>query len=257
MDLNSSFYKYVVYYPVVWARGQAIPSYIRRLRRTQYLEKDKLIELQLLKVNSLLRHANRTVPFYAKSLGLTGGVITTIKDLEKLPCLTKNEIQLMHKDFMSSVRFYLVTKKTTGGSTGQPLTIYKSRRAMAWELAALWRGYSWAGIDIGDKQARFWGVPFSDRDKLRAKVIDAIGNRKRCSAFSFDRTDMERYTDKLISFRPSYFHGYVSMMEEYAKFFEMKGEKAPFNLRCVITTSEVLTDYHRRLFERVFSTRSL
>ncbi len=126
---------------------------------------------------------------------------------------------------------------------------------MAWELATTWRGYSWAGIEMGDRQARFWGVPLTERERLRAKLIDFIANRKRCSAFSFGREDMEKYTKRLLSFGPTYFYGYVSMLEAYANFFEQMGKRAPFDPKCIVTTSEVLTEYHRRLFERVFSKR--
>ena len=126
---------------------------------------------------------------------------------------------------------------------------------MARELAATWRAYSWAEIDIGDRQGRFWGVPFNSKDKYRSKLIDFVCNRRRCSAFSFDQKQMGIYTKKLMSFKPKYFYGYVSMLEEYAKYFKKNQKKPPFNLECIITTSEVLTDYHRGLIENVFSAK--
>jgi phenylacetate-CoA ligase len=45
------------------------------------------------------------------------------------------------------------------------------------------------------------------------------------------------------------------MIEEYAKYFRRNERTPPFKLKCVITTSEVLTDYHKKLIEGVFSTR--
>jgi phenylacetate-CoA ligase len=152
-------------------------------------------------------------------------------------------------------RFWLLTKKTTGGSTGEPVTIRKTRNAMAWELAATWRGYSWAGIEIGDRQGRFWGVPLGTKDRARAKLIDFIANRRRCSAFSFGDHDLRTYTEMLRRFRPKYLYGYVSMIEEYARYFQRNGTTPPFQLKCVITTSEVLTEYHRKLIGDVFVTR--
>jgi phenylacetate-CoA ligase len=256
MDLNKCFLKYFGYYPVVWIMGQRVPTYIRRLKNTQFAPKDLLIGLQRGKLNALLKNASEKVPFYARSLqGVFRGTINKLGELENLPCVTKDQIKMAPRDFLSQARFAFVTKKTTGGSTGQPLTIFKSRHAMAWELAATWRGYSWAGIDIGDRQGRFWGVPLTRKDRFKARVIDFIANRKRCSAFSFSHEDMERYTSKLLSFQPSYLYGYVSMLEEYAKYFEQKGERAPFDLKCIVTTSELLTEYHRSLFEKVFSTK--
>jgi phenylacetate-CoA ligase len=86
-------------------------------------------------------------------------------------------------------------------------------------------------------------------------LIDFIANRKRCSALSFTERDLQAYTAVLEQFGPKYFYGYVSMIEEYAKFFRRNGTTPPFKLKCVTTTSEVLTGSHRRLIEDVFSTK--
>lgn len=256
MDLNKKFFKFFVYYPTVLMRGQWVPVYLRRLQGSQYMEHSQLAASQITKVNNLLRYAKRTVPYYMRTLsGPMGDEIKHLRDLEKVPTVNKAQIKESPDGFLSRDKFIFITKKTTGGSTGQPLIIYKSRQAMAWELAATWRGYSWAGIDIGDRQARFWGVPFGKKDKLRANVIDFITNRKRCSAFSFGNSDMANYARKLKSFKPVYFYGYVSMLEEYAKFFEQFREKEDLDLKCIVTTSEVLTEYQRRLFEEVFSVK--
>jgi phenylacetate-CoA ligase len=196
------------------------------------------------------------VPFYSKVLAnIPDYRIKMLTDLQRLPFTTKVNLKGNPEAMISRERFYLLTKKTTGGSTGEPVTIPKTRDAMAWELAATWRGYSWAGIDIGDRQARFWGVPLGKKDRARANLIDFIANRKRCSAFSFSKDDLQAYTAVLEKFRPTYFYGYVSMIEEYAKFFKCHGIIPPFKLKCVITTSEVLTASHRRIIKDVFATK--
>jgi phenylacetate-CoA ligase len=256
MDANQLFFKFFVYSPVVWGRGQRVPGYLRRLLQSQYLSSSELASLQLAKLQRILAYAKRSVPFYGEALAdMPDDGAKTLVDLQGLPFTTKADLKGNHEAMISRERFYLLTKKTTGGSTGEPITIPKTRDAMAWELAATWRGYSWAGIDIGDRQARFWGVPFGKKDKARVKLIDFIANRKRCSAFSFNEHDLQAYTELLEKFRPKYFYGYVSMIEEYARYFQRRGATPPFKLKCVITTSEVLTDSHRKLIEDVFSTR--
>jgi phenylacetate-CoA ligase len=256
MDTDQLFFKYFIYYPVVWARGQRVPTYLRRLQQSQYLALPELRSLQLTKLQRILAYAKRSVPFYGKSLmGMPDSGVRNFEHLHELPFTTKTDIKKSTDAFISQDRFYLLTKKTTGGSTGEPVSIQKTRDAMAWELAATWRGYSWAGIDIGDRQGRFWGVPLGLKDQARIKLIDFIGHRRRCSAFSFDERDLQTYTVFLQKFRPTYFYGYVSMLEEYAKFFVRKNIVPPFKLKTIITTSEVLTDSHRKLIEEVFSTK--
>lgn len=256
VDFNKELFKYFVYYPVVWSRGQRVPAFLNKLVHSQYLSQSELVSLQVAKLKHIVQYAKLCVPFYARSLGeITDGVIKSVEDLRRLPFLTKSDLKKSRDDLIARERFRFLTRKTTGGSTGEPVTIPKTRNAMAWELAATWRGYSWAGIDIGDRQGRFWGVPFGVKDQARAKVIDFIANRKRCSAFAFTEQDLHDYTQILQKFRPTYFYGYVSMIEEYANYFLRTGATPPFNLKCIFTTSEVLTASKRQLIENTFSTR--
>jgi phenylacetate-CoA ligase len=256
MDINKNIFKRFIYYPVVWSRGQWVSHYVRRLLQTQYLSLAELQSFQLEKLRCVVAYAKRHVPFYYNNLaGIPEHGVRTLEELQELPFVSKADLKGNAAGMVSEEAFYFVTKKTTGGSTGEAVTISKTRDAMAWELAATWRGYSWAGIDIGDRQARFWGVPLTRKDKAKAKLIDFIANRKRCSAFSFNEVDLHTYSKMLEKFRPTYFYGYVSMIEEYARYFQRKGVKPPFDLKCVITTSEVLTDSQRELIEGVFSTK--
>jgi len=65
---------------------------------------------------------------------------------------------------------------------------------------------------------------------------------------------MARYTERLASLKPRYFYGYVSMLVEYAQYFRSVGRRAPFQLQCIITTAEVLTQVQRDLLKSVFGT---
>lgn len=255
-DINQKIFKYLVYYPVVYLRRQNVPYYIKEFEKSQYYPKDKLAGNQLNKLKSLLEYAGKHVEFHKKAFSaLSSRVISRLEDIEKFPFTTKSMLKENPDIFINKNYSANLTKKTTGGSTGEPVTILKTADAMARELAATWRGYQWAGIDIGDRQARLWGVPFSSSNQRKARLIDFVTNRRRCSAFSFNENDLDRYTDLLRKFDPVYFYGYVSMLVEYANYFESKKLKPPFNLKCVITTSEVLTEPQRRTLENTFNTR--
>ncbi len=117
---------------------------------------------------------------------------------------------------------------------------------MGYELAAIWRGYSWAGISIGDKQARFWGVPMTIKGRTAAELTDFICNRKRLSAFAFNDQSLAQYTKQLNSFKPDFFYGYVSMLCDYADYVLDNNIKLQFRPKAIITTSEVLYPEHRK-----------
>lgn len=254
--LNRWFYKYLVYYPVVFVRFQDVPFYLKLLLETQKWPEKRIAALQKWKLQNLLEEASKNVPFYSrapiKTKSYRGGRPLA---LNVFPFMSKDVVREAEKELRSRRFFPFLTRKTTGGSTGKAITIYKSARAMAWELAATWRGYSWAGVSIGDRQGRLWGVPFTKGQKFRAKTIDLIAHRKRCSAFSFDEESLKRYTRALEKFAPDYLYGYVSMIDEYAGYFHRHAAAPPFRVRSIITTSEVLTEVHRKRIQETFSAR--
>ena len=182
-----------------------------------------------------------------------GGGGESLSYLSELPFVNKVDIKNRPGELSTREKLFLLQKKTTGGSTGQPVSLLKTRSAMGFELAAMWRGYSWAGIEVNDRQARFWGVPIYFKDKMKGKAIDFVCNRKRFSAFRFSEEDLYNYTLSLAKFKPKYLYGYVSMLCEYAKFLEKNkiSEKLD-KIEAIITTSEVLYPNQRELLQHVF-----
>lgn len=249
MSFKKLFFKYAIYYPVVILRGEWIYPHLRKLRGSQNISKKELNAIQLEKLNRLLEHAVKNVPFYRDILPRK---IDDLSQLANLPFLEKDALRASSSLLISVVPQGKVRSKTTGGSTGAAVTICKDNHGMAQELAATWRGYEWAGIDIGDLQARFWGVPFDEKSKRRAKLIDFVTNRIRLSAFSFSDADIKRYIEILNLKKPVYFYGYVSMIRQFAEYMDKNDISLEFQLKAVITTSEVLSKIDRLLFSKVF-----
>jgi phenylacetate-CoA ligase len=249
---DETVFKHLVYVPVVALRRQPVLRYLRALEHTQRVSVSELRELQVGRLRALVNGACATVPHYRRTISSPAPPIRDIGDLRNLPFVEKRELR-EHLDLFRAVPLPgRCVAKTTGGSTGEPVTILKTADATARELAAMWRGYRWAGIDIGARQARFWGVPFTRRERNRARLIDFVCHRRRCSAFAFDSGSMDRYGRRLQRFQPTYFYGYVSMLVAFANHYRARSARPPFRLRCIVTTSEVLTAGDRMLLEDVF-----
>lgn len=238
-----------------WYLAGDIGSEIRRLQESERWSQERIRSYQLGRLSVLLLHAAESVPYYRRILRDPAQRIESLDSLKRLPAITKPQIQEDPEQFRSTRALGRLVAKTTGGSTGTPVTIWKSRRAMVRELAAAWRGFGWAGVGPGDRQARFWGVPYTPQDRRRARLIDWVCNRRRCSAFNFSANDLAFYERQLVAFRPRYFYGYLSMLVEFANHFRACSRVPPYDLKCIIATSEVLTAAHRRLLEDVFQTR--
>lgn len=253
MSANRLFFKYGIYYPVTFLLGMNLNKYFNELSISQRFPKEKLDEIKLLKLNTILQHSKLNIPYYKRNLEKYS--LDKLSEIQELPLIDKEIIREDPTRFKASNLSRGVMSKTTGGSTGAPVTIFKTKEAMARELAATWRGYQWADIGIGDRQARFWGVPHDKESKLKSYIIDFICNRYRCSAFAFSDSDLEKYNRYLKWLKPKYFYGYVSMLVQFAEYYRKHGISCPYKLKCIITTSEVLTGSDRRLLQEVFQCR--
>ncbi len=250
MNFQKVFFRDLVYYPIAFLQAGNIRSHEAILGESQFADRTELELIQVGRLRQLLEHARIHVPFYCDLAGHSGQ-----PNLDELPFLYKSDLQQSNAQLKSTAALGRLALKTTGGSTGEPVTLTKTRAALAWELAATWRGYSWAGVGVGDRQARFWGTPQDRSNRRKAMLIDFVCNRVRFSAFHFCEEDLRKYAKQLVRIRPRYLYGYVSMLVEFAKFLLHENIKLDLSLKCIITTSEVLSDIDRQLLEETFSTR--
>ena len=256
--MNRLLSKYLFYYPVTISRGEFVMKYLMQYKRMQWRNNSDIEAYQLSNLYRLLNYAVSNCPYYTQLLSDSGIVLSSINslaDLAKIPTTTKADIVNYYTTIRSTRGFLFSSSKTTGGSTGQAVTIEKNADALARERAATWRAYEWAGVGIGDVQARFWGVPLSKKSRQLSKLVDFVSNRTRLSAFQINDRSLEEYYKRLLKLRPAYLYGYVSMISAFASYLDKRNLDRLPGLRSVITTSEVLDDNSRALIENVFGVR--
>ncbi|MBE8716037.1 phenylacetate--CoA ligase family protein [Cellvibrio polysaccharolyticus] len=247
--LKKIFFKYFVYYPIVLLRGEWIWSPLRLFEKSQNFNREEISNIQISKLNHILKKSQNSI-YYAQ-LNLPKKV-ESLDEIKKFPFLSKETLR-NKSQMLETGKSGRHTTKTSGGSTGAPVTVKKSATAMGYELAAAWRGYSWAGIDIGDLQARFWGVPLNPSMAKKAKLIDLVTRRIRFSAFKFSKPELDLYLEKLNSVQPDYFYGYTSMLNEISINYLQSERKFDIRPKAIISTSEVLTESMRDNIEKAFN----
>ena len=249
----------VVYPAAVRVRGEhSVFARLEEMHSLQHLSPDELLLRQSERVAALLEYVRGRVPRYRGSLSGTQRIDPgdAVGVLSSLPTISKAQIQDQRLSFLAEPAPARVANKTTGGSTGQPVTIAKDAGAVAHEMAASWLGYGWFGIEMGDRAARFWGSPATVKRRLRYAAADLAMHRIRFSAFAFGDEDLERYWNRCVKFGPDYFYGYVSMLEAFAHYVNRRGlDGSLLNLKAIVTTSEVLTEPQRDLLGSTFNTR--
>jgi phenylacetate-CoA ligase len=250
--MNPFLARNMLYKPVVWLRREPVSAALRQLRQTQWLPPDRLAEWQWDQLRVAVVRAVKCVPLYAdlmRGSGLTASDLKSPADLTRLPTLTKATLRAQQDSLLCREYRGPVTYKTTGGSTGEAVTIVKDRVASAFARGAAWRNYEWWGIRIGERQARFWGIPVTRKQRLRYRLIDLISNRIRLASFNFSDVDLLSYYERIRRFAPAYLYGYASMIYGFAAF--LKENRLTLSVPNVITTAEVLYPAQRRVIQEV------
>jgi phenylacetate-CoA ligase len=229
-----------------------------QLEQSQYWPRSDLAAFQDQKLHRLICHAYCSSSFYRRRMDerkLVPDDIRTVADLPKLPILTRQDIRVAGRQLLCETDTCgPPIPGTTGGSTGEPVTVWNDFRGTAWANAAYYRGVGWAGYDL-------------DRDRLAILFAGSlkpgrslVGKAKwghltmSLSALDVRPETVPLYYESLRRFLPTYLKGYGNATYLLAKGFTEAGY-APLPLEGIFTTSEHLPDYQRQYIETTFRTR--
>jgi phenylacetate-CoA ligase len=239
-------------------RGTKTMKRLEELERTQWWPRHRVLALQQERLSRLTEFAYRNTSYYRsmfENRGLNPRDMRGPEDLAKLPVLTK---QLVRGNFAGLVAQRFPEKermlRSTGGSTGEPLSFYRTRDDFyGWGSAAELRAYGWAGYRVGDKCALLWerypcdstvaGLTTAIRQSLlRTTVLDALKISAETLPVLARRL---RFADR------GFIRGYPAAIYMLARFIE-RGGAPGIRPKAIITSGEELHGFQRELYSRVF-----
>src|SRR5438445_8411535 len=144
-----------------WAVSRNAPRYLDELRRTQWLPREEIEQLQLRSLRRLIQHASEHVGYY-RELFVTAGIapesIRTLDDLRRIPVLTKQALrENLYFDLLSDNHDKRkIQKIVTSGPTREPLALFADRFQLDMRWANTWRNVEWTGYRFPDRQVRLW-----------------------------------------------------------------------------------------------------
>ncbi len=237
--------------------GRPTLSRLRELERTQWLDPERLRALQLRRLRAFLEYAYDHVPYYRARFdarGIHPRAVQSFADFDAVPFLTRQDLRERFDELRSRDPQVGPTRRlSTGGSTGEPVSVLADRERLAFQQAARLRAQRWFGVDIGAREATLWGAPMDLAAQDRARLVrDALLNIILLSAFDFGREGLERCLGQLARHRPEKLFGYASAIYLLASYLRGRGAVAPFRPRAVFTTAEPLYEFQRRLIRQVF-----
>lgn len=232
-------------------RGERILKHMNTIPPITIFEKNKRTRYQIELINRVLRKSEH-IDFYKKKYREifrdNYWEINNLEDFSRLPLLEKNELRMWSENFRPMNTFPV----KTSGTIGTPLRIQKSSLSLSVKRAIQRRlYYYWYGIELGDREARFFGVPLNRLNKYKTKIIDTLIGRLRFSAFNIDdKSKIEFYAVELHKFKPDYIYGYPSLIEKVGKKAEELNIVTP--VKAVIITAEQTDNKQVERISKIF-----
>ncbi len=129
---------------------------LRALSRLKW-DRSRLEEYQNKRLRRIVRYAYGNVPFYRrlfKSVGVSPYDVKSASDLNKLPVVRKSDMKKLANADLISKEFSVNDLKVleTGGSTGEPFSVYISKKEDYWRKAIYLR----ANISCGQRPRDVW-----------------------------------------------------------------------------------------------------
>lgn len=238
-------------------KGHTTTSVHRDLDKTQWLSTSEIQALQLQKLRDFLTHLEQEVPYYRElfaSLAFRPAEVEALADLQRLPLLDKPIIRAQG-DALKADNASALSRFNTGGSSGEPLVFYLGKDRVSHDVAAKRRATRWWGVDIGDPELVVWGSPIElgSQDRLRV-WRDRLFRSELLPAFEMSEQNLDRFVERIRSYRPRMLFGYPSSLALIARHAEARGiTLTDLGIRVAFVTSERLYDEQRADIERVFA----
>ncbi|MGH7299996.1 MAG: phenylacetate--CoA ligase family protein [Candidatus Rokuibacteriota bacterium] len=229
---------------------------LREIEHTQWLAPDRLAEYRVARLRRLVGFAYDHVPYYRALLdehGISPARVHSLTDIAPLPLLTREVLQGRFDDLRARAALPRVHPRSSGGSTGTPVTVLVDMNRMGMVEAGRHRAHGWFGIRPGARETILWGTPARlSRDELVRRVRDSLLNSMVLSAFDMGAEALGRHASALARFHPAKIYGYASACYLLAAHFQRRGLDPPRGLRAVFTTAEPLFDFQRKTIQDGF-----
>lgn len=231
----------------------------QNLMHNQWKSREELLNEQTKKLRYMIRFCYDCIPYYRrkfKMICLDPSDIKKISDLERIPPIDKREIISNKEDFYPRGLRMKFSTRTTGGTTGTPLSFRLSHRARFLGAALQYRSWSAGGYHLGDRILFFAGSSLVPNEaKPLTRLANEIGrNLRSVSSFDISPRTLDYCIKQVNTWKPLFLRGYPSAIVELANYIDRKNLDL-HQVKSIFTTSENLYPWMRRRIESVFETK--
>jgi phenylacetate-CoA ligase len=238
------------------ASGSKLGSYYRTFLRQDH-ERSYPAPGELLA--QTLKHAVTTVPHYRGAASLQEIEADPFAALARFPLLDRDVVRGDWPQMLSQRgdRSGWI-ENTSGGSTGEPVTLLQDPDHLAWTVAAREVYSTWAGGGLGEPELYIWGSvkDLEGNASLRTRIGNRLLRRTLLNAFLLTEETIEAILERLRHGPPNLVIAYAQAGYEVARHAARNGIEVPPQ-QGMIATAGTLYDFMREQMEETFGCRVL
>lgn len=254
--MNPIIAKHLILYPYFFLNSRLPFKLVRQFEETQWLVGQDSYDRQWKQLKEMLSYAYDNIPYYRKAFASHNVCPSDIRskdDLLKLPVLSRDDVKSNAEKLRNPSILGRTYTRQTSGSSGSPLHLSKDRECITAMDAVMFRNYGWYGIQMGQKEGRFWGSPLTAKGAAKVKLKDGLMNRVRFSPFDISDSACQAFIRKLRRFVPDYIYGYAQTIVRFSEFVVRHDiDLSDLPIRVVIVTGEMINDGQIALVEQAF-----
>lgn len=223
------------------------------LKKSQLWSREQLIEYQWDHLTKILLYSYQEIPYYQKifkELNATPDDFKSFNDFKNFPFLTKKIVKEKLPEFLpKNIGKKKLYHSSTGGSTGEPLAFYEEKLNRSIEKAFIVTLWNRVGFEFGDLVVVLRGASIPN-DELWD--YNPLTNTWLFSSFKLSNKNINEYVTKINKIKPKFVHGYPSFLWVFASLIEENNLSLNFSPKAILSGSENLYPYQRKMLERVF-----
>jgi phenylacetate-CoA ligase len=244
------------WFPYAFKPSQEFYKWFRFVEESQWWSPEQIENYRLEKIKDIVSHCYQHVPFYRRtfrSIGFQPGDVKSIADFQQLPFLTREMVREHYEELIpDNVDRKAIEAYNTGGSTGLPLKIYRTRLDTLIEDAFMTSQWARIGYRPKDSRVILRGEALAE-DQLWKYYPS--GNLWVFSSYHLKNEYVHQMVGKINRIKPLFLHVYPSSLWVFTNLMKEQKLRFTFKLKGILCGSEQLFDFQRELFESFFETR--
>jgi phenylacetate-CoA ligase len=179
----------------------------------------------------------------------------TFDDFASFPVLNRSDvIDGVDDMILDSANRVRLRKDATGGSTGEPVSVWIGPNEDIWHSSAREYFMRRVGVPRGSRIALLWGHhldPVQQSTPLQ-RLYSFINNERWFDCFRLSDSVLNDFHLELQDFRPDCIIAYASALAALAEYLSRAGLKPKYPRICTVTGAEKLFDFQRAIAEKIF-----